>query len=115
MKVEILVYADTDIVREVGLMWRKPLKMTECAFFDFEKVGSYSFWNKNVPFPISLIFCDSEFNVKKVGYLNENQLNPVSSGHGIRYVIEAHKDLPSKIDLKEGKKIEIKDGEVVFS
>ena len=114
-KLKITLMANTFLTRELGLMCRLPLKKTECAFFDFKKSGKYSFWNKNVSFPISLIFCNEDLSIKQIAYLDKNQLNPVGSKTSdIRYVIEAHKELPSEMGLKEGDKIIVKDYEVLF-
>lgn len=114
-KLKITLLADTSLTRELGLMCRFPLEKTECAFFDFKRAGKFSFWNKNVSFPISVIFCDEDFSIRDIGYLEENQLKPISSKTSdIRYVIEAHKDLPKDLDLRVGDKFTVKDYEVLF-
>lgn len=96
-------------------MCKPPLKKNECALFDFKKSGRYNFWNKNVSFPISLLFCDENFNVKQISYLKENQLNPVySSNFNIRYVVESHHMVPMEMDIKVGDRINIKEYEVIF-
>lgn len=113
-KLKITFLADTNLTRELGLMKRFPLKESECAFFDFKKNGNYSFWNKNVAFPISVIFCDENYTIKEISSLKENQLNPIRSSCSARYVIEAHKDIPQKWDLKVGDKFNVKDLEILF-
>jgi uncharacterized membrane protein (UPF0127 family) len=114
-KLKITLLADTDLTRELGLMCRFPLKKNECAFFDFKKSGKFSFWNKNVSFPISVIFCDEKFLIKDIGYLEENQLKPISSKNSnVRYVIEAHKDLPKELGLKINDKFTLENYEVLF-
>jgi uncharacterized protein len=113
MKLKITLLANTPITRELGLMHKSPLKKNECAFFDFKKKGKFSFWNKNVSFPISLIFCDEDLKIRDIGFLKEQQLNPVSPRTSdIRYVIEAHEDFPNQFKIKIGDKIKIKENEV---
>ena len=62
-------FADNEITRRMGLMHQEALKKNECAFFEFPRLGSHAFWNKNVDFPISLIFCDKNGFVEDVKYL----------------------------------------------
>lgn len=105
-KLNIILKADNDGLRTKGLMHSEPLNPDECAFFIFQKAGQHSFWNANVSYPISLIFCDAHKNVKDIRYLQANQLNGVSSNSfDITYVIEAHEDVPKKYGLIVGSKI----------
>ncbi len=105
---KIILNADNEITRRLGLMNQKPIGEDECAFFNFPRVGSHSFWNKNVDFPISLIFCDEKFKVRDIGYLQAQQTSGIKSkSYDIKYVIEAHIDAPSKFGIKKGKKVEV--------
>ena len=105
--------ADNDIKRMKGLMFQDPLEKNECALFIFPYNGQHSFWNKNVSFPISLIFCDDKKNVVDVKKLNAEQATGVTSkSNEIKYVIEAHIDLYNKI--KKGNKFRTKDMEVII-
>lgn len=114
-ELEIILYADTDLTRELGLMKRNPLKENQCAFFDFKIAGCYKFWNKNVDFPISLVFCDSNGIVQDIKHLEARQVNSVRPDSAdVRYVIEAHPDLPKKINLKKGCKIKFSNDNVFF-
>lgn len=115
-RLKMILLANTPLTRELGLMCRQPLEKNQCAFFDFKKKGKYSFWNKNVEFPISLLFCDENFSIKHIGYLKENQLESISSNSSdIRYVVEAHSNLPLEWNLKIGDKISIQEHEVLFN
>ena len=99
----------------MGLMNQKPLEKNECAYFYFEKKGKHSFWNKNVDFPISLIFCNAKGNVEDIKYLQKHQLQGVSSQtSNINHVIEAHADAPQSFGIKIGDKLDIQNGEIVF-
>jgi len=99
---KIVLLADTDISRTKGLMFHKPLDIEECAFFEFPASGKPSFWNKNVDFPIALIFCDKDSKIKDIKKLNANQTECVSpSNYDIKYVIETHIDIPKKHNIKK--------------
>ena len=113
---DIILFADNDLSRRLGLMHRKPIAENECAFFKFQSLGKHSFWNKNVDFPISLIFCDDNLKVKDIKYLEAQQTSGVSPDcYDIRYVIEAHYELPNKLNIKIGDKVILDDKKLRIS
>lgn len=86
-----------------GLMFHKPLDKEECALFSFNNPGEYSFWNKNVSFPISLLFCDENYKIQHIGHLDANQEKPCGSKYPYtKYVIEGHSDLPNEHNIQIG-------------
>jgi uncharacterized membrane protein (UPF0127 family) len=86
-----------------GLMFAKPLEIEECAFFIFPQPGEHSFWNKNVDFPISLIYLDENFEVRNIGELKAHQEKPNRSEYPyIKYVIEGHHLLPLEKNITIG-------------
>jgi uncharacterized membrane protein (UPF0127 family) len=112
---KIILLADNDDKRRNGLMHHQPISLQECAFFKFPYEGKHSFWNKNVDFPISLIFANKNMEVEDVKYLDKQQRESVSpDSYNIKYVVEAHKDAPELYKIKKGSKINIKNGEVSF-
>lgn len=111
---KIVLLADNNLTRAKGLMGHRPLGKDECAYFYFEKKGSPSFWNKNVDFPISLIFLSEEGRVEDIKYLEAQQYSSVvPSSRNVRHVIEAHKDAPEIYQIKVGSRIDFKDGKFV--
>jgi len=112
---KIILHANDDMTRMKGLMFHRPITHKECAFFTFQREGQHSFWNKNVDFPISLIFCDKEGVVRDIKKLGAQQLEGVRpESYDIKYVIEAHENAPVMYGIKMGKKIKLKDDEVDF-
>lgn len=98
--------ADNDLTRRMGLMHQASLEEDECVLFDFPRTGNHSFWNKNVDFPISLIFCDKQGVVKDIKSLEAQQTKGVyPSAYDVKYVVEAHIDAPEKHGIKKGKKL----------
>lgn len=103
---DIILIADNEISRRLGLMHRDPIGENECAIFEFPRLGKHSFWNKNVSFPISLIFCNDKLEVRDVKYLEANQTSGVAPiGYDIKYVIEAHVNIPKKMKISNGKRV----------
>ncbi len=112
---KVVLVANTDLSRTKGLMFHQGLQEDECAFFDFPITGKHFFWNKNVDFPISLIFCGKNGEVKDVKYLQAQQTESVSpDSYDIKYVIEAHVDAPKKHGIGKGKIMKFKEKEVSF-
>ena len=86
-----------------GFMFSEPLNINECALFIFKNAGEYSFWNKNVDYPISLFFLDENFKVCNIGVLEAHQEKPCSSLYPFtKYVIEGHKDLIEEKTIESG-------------
>jgi uncharacterized membrane protein (UPF0127 family) len=79
------------------------LDRDECAFFIFNHLDDHSFWNRNVSFPISLLFMDENFEIRGIGSLKENQEEPCRGNFPlIKYVLEGHKDLPFEHNIQQG-------------
>ncbi len=114
-KLDIILRADNDALRTTGLMHSKPLNQNECAFFIFQKAGKHCFWNANVSYPISLIFCDAQKKIRDIKYLEANQLNSVAPDtYDITYVIEAHHNTPKTFELSAGKVINFDEKGIYF-
>ena len=100
---KIILIADSDLKRTKGLMFHDPLEIDECAFFTFPREGKHSFWNNNVSFPISLLFCNKDKKIIDIKDLKEQQKKSISpSSYDVKYVIETHIDAPKKYDFKKG-------------
>lgn len=55
--------------RQKGLMFREELAAEEGMLFLFEEEGIYSFWMKNMKFPIDIIWLDKD---KRIVHIEEN-------------------------------------------
>jgi uncharacterized membrane protein (UPF0127 family) len=112
---KVILIADNDMTRATGLMHHRPLEKDECAYFYFKREGSHSFWNKNVDFPISLIFCNGEGRVRDIKTLDAQQIQGVyPQVNDIQHVFETHINAPIEYGIKIGSKIMIQDNEVHF-
>ena len=114
-KLNIILKADNAQKRVDGLMFHKPLSKNECAFFIFPTAGQHRFWNANVDFPISLMFCDEKGTVKDIQYLEPFQTDSVGpKSYDIKFVVEAHKEVPESFKIKNGTKLLFREREIIF-
>jgi len=103
MLLKIILNANKVNELSKGLMFSNPLEKDECAFFTFPYTDDHSFWNKNVDYPISLLFLDENFEIKHIDRLEKQQETPIRSNYPfIKYVVEGHNDLPVENDINIG-------------
>lgn len=103
---KIKMIASDDTSRQKGLMFSEPIKSDECALFVFDKPGNYSFWNRNVSFPIDVAFYDSEKRLIHVGQLDSHQERSVGCGENrVKYVVETKKDWFKENGISPGSSI----------
>ena|SRR3989338_3833228 len=102
--------ATTDAAREQGLSGRENLKEDEGMLFVFDYPDKYSFWMKDMNFPIDMIWIGEN---KEIIYIKRDarpESFPESYGPTAdsKYVLEIVSGLSSKNNLKEGDKVEFK-------
>ena len=95
--------------REKGLMFRESLAVDRGMLFIFEEEGLYSFWMKNMRFPLDIIWLDLN---KKIVDIKENVppcgesceiLNP---GNKAKYVLEVNAGFAGRNKIKVGESVE---------
>ena len=99
--------ADTPVLRELGLSFRKGLGPEEGMLFVFEKSGVYPFWMKDMSFPIDILWLDEE------GVINfiVREATPASYPHVFapnasgRFVLEVPAGRVEKENVQIGDKI----------
>ncbi len=113
-KYKIVLYASNAEKREKGLMFTEPLKNDECALFIFPRPGDYSFWNKNVSYPLDIVFCDQNNKVVAKKYMNAQSTKSCRSNNAnIKYVIEFIKGASDAIN-KDDTLIIDNDGKTLY-
>jgi len=89
-KIDIEI-ADTDPLRERGLMFRRHMGMNHGMLFIFEDEDVRSFWMKNTYIPLDIVYLNAQ---KKIVSIHENAatLNEQSipSGFPAKYVVEVN-------------------------
>ena len=82
--------ASTPAARQQGLSGRKCINQNEGMLFVFDQPGSYSFWMKDMNFPIDIIWIDANHHVVTV----KSNVNPSTypqsfvNSNPAQYVIE---------------------------
>jgi uncharacterized membrane protein (UPF0127 family) len=103
---DIRFIADDDKSRTKGLMFAKPLDDMEVVYFIFPSEDCYSFWNKNVDFPLSLAFLDKNDTIVDIKDLEEQSSKSVSpNSFSVKFVVEANKGLFEKLKIKKGDRL----------
>lgn len=94
----------TPVAQEQGLSGRKNLAEDAGMLFIFDKPAKYSFWMKNMNFPIDIIWLSKDL---RVVYLKKNALpesypETFTPGADAEYVLEVVAGFSEKNNLKEG-------------
>ena len=85
----MLETAHTPELRAQGLMHRQQLKPNDGMIFLFPTAGTHSFWMKNTPKPLDMIFIDAENNIAHIeADVPANTLTPRTPPKPIQVVIE---------------------------
>lgn len=88
---EVVSIADTEWTRRQGLSHQEKLDAQTGMLFSFPDPGKYSFWMKDMRFPLDIIFIRPEGRVDSV-VLNRQSgnLSPVLPREAITYVFEVN-------------------------
>ena len=107
-KLDSVEIASTPEEIERGLMYRKSLCQTCGMLFSFPDSQKRSFWMKNTPIPLDIIFIDENYKVLNIAknttpYSTES----LFSEGKVRYVLEVNAGWSAKNNLKKGDLIEV--------
>lgn len=105
LKVELAL---TEEEQEKGLSGRNELKEDESMLFVFNHIDKYSFWMKEMNFPIDIIWIGEDF---KVVYIKEKATpesypEAFTPSQNAKYVLEVFPGFSEKNNLKVGDKVE---------
>ena len=88
---EIVVHvARSEEERALGLMHRRELPDNEGMLFMCDRCAVLSFWMKDTPLPLSAAFVDDDGTILKIADLQPHSLEPESSEHPVRFVLEVN-------------------------
>jgi len=99
-KVEI---ADTPEKREIGLMYRKDLAADRGMIFIFARESPQSFWMKNTPIPLDMLFISADKKV--VGIVEQAApftLDPRGVATPSQFVLEINGGLSKRYQIRAG-------------
>lgn len=95
--------ADTPAKRELGLQYRKELAADRGMIFLFPAPSVQSFWMKNTPLPLDMIFIGSDRKI--VGIVEQTvpfSLDPRSVGTPSQFVLEINGGLSKRLGIGAG-------------
>lgn len=94
--------ADDDSERARGLMFREEMAEGHGMLFLFDPARPVSFWMRNTPLPLDLIFLDSEGRVLNVSQGVPFSEDPIPSEGDARAVLEVNAGLMDRYGLGQG-------------
>jgi len=100
--------AATPEARRKGLMWRNRLSETEGMLFVFPAEQTLSFWMKNTPVALDIIFISEASRVVSVmPNTRPYSAQPVLSGAPARYVLEVAAGLTTEHGIGPGNRVKL--------
>jgi len=95
--------ADNDREREKGLMYRENIPDTVGMLFIYPEEGQRSFWMRNTPSSLDIIYADSQFRIVKI-YENTppNSDELLPSGDEAQYVVETKAGFCARYGILQG-------------
>jgi uncharacterized membrane protein (UPF0127 family) len=106
----VVEIADTPAKREMGLQYRRELAADRGMLFIFPGESQQSFWMKNTPLPLDMIFINRE---RKVAGIVEQtvpfSLDPRSVSAASQFVLEINGGLSKRHGIKAGDSVRFDD------
>lgn len=95
--------ADTPAKRELGLQYRRDLALDRGMIFLFPTESKHSFWMKNTPIPLDMIFIGSDRKIvgiveQAVPFSTDSRSVPAAS----QFVLEINGGLTRRYGIKAG-------------
>lgn len=94
--------ADDPDERSTGLMFRKDMADDHGMLFVFEQTQPVSFWMKNTPMPLDLVFIGQDGKVRAVRKGEPFSEAAISPGDPVRFVLELKAGTPGMAGIAEG-------------
>ena len=95
--------ADTEALRETGLMNREKMASGAGMLFVYGSPGHPYFWMKNTLIPLDMVFIDVAGRVTRVHDMAiPGDLTPIDGGAGVQYVLEIGGGLAARLGIVEG-------------
>lgn len=105
-RVFMVEVAADDISRDYGLMRRQKLAPAAGMLFDFQKPLMASFWMKDTPLPLDLLFVRADGTVSSIAAnAVPFSLAEIFSAEPIRVVIEINGGLAKKLGIAPGDRV----------
>lgn len=114
LEFDIRFIADSEKTRTKGLMFADPLDDNEVVLFVFDSPDCYSFWNKNVEFPLSLAFLNKDMEIVDLGDMEKQSTKSLSpKSNSVVYVVEAKLGFFKDNGINKGDQFEMKNKKLI--
>jgi uncharacterized protein len=97
--------AQTPEQREIGLMFRPVMPVSEGMLFTFERPAQQCFWMKNTLIPLDAAFIDDAGAIVNIEHMKPQTLDGHCSEKPVRYVLEMNDGWFAKRGIKPGFKL----------
>lgn len=97
--------ADDPSERERGLMFRQQLEPDRGMLFVFERTARQSFWMRNTPLPLDLIFISENGRIVAIHPGEPFSERPVSPVYPARFVLELNRGTAAARGMKLGDRV----------
>jgi uncharacterized protein len=98
--------AENDEERARGLMFRTELPEGHGMLFDFQREQEVSFWMKNTPLSLDIIFIRSDGTIRRIAAdTTPFSLDGIPSGGPVRAVLEVIAGTAKKLGIQPGDKV----------
>lgn len=94
--------ADDPDERSMGLMHRRILPADRGMLFVFDRAQPVSFWMKNTPLPLDLVFIDAEGRVRAVKQGEPFSEAAISPDVPVQYVLELNAGTAQRLGISDG-------------
>ena len=94
--------AATPRQQNVGLMFRPPMAANRGMLFEFGSPQQVSFWMKNCPHPIDMLFIQADGTILSIANAQPNSETPIGSGGPITAVLEIRGGRAAEINAEPG-------------
>ncbi|UVK36773.1 DUF192 domain-containing protein [Mesorhizobium sp. AR10] len=94
--------ADTPAERESGLMFREDMADDHGMLFVFESEREVTFWMKNTPMPLDLIFVGQDGKIRAIKQGEPQSEAIISPGEPVRFVLELKAGTAAKAGVEDG-------------
>ena len=95
--------ADTEALRETGLMHRSKLAGSAAMLFAYDQPGHVYYWMKNTEIPLDMIFADASGTVLKVhpNAIPQDE-TAIDGGADVQFVLEINGGLAKRLGIAPG-------------
>ncbi|MSQ47887.1 MAG: DUF192 domain-containing protein [Deltaproteobacteria bacterium] len=100
--------ADTNEKRSFGLMYRRELLESHGMLFLFPRQGPQSFWMKNTPLPLDILFIDTSLTIVSIARnTTPYSEKPLPSDKPARFVLEVNGGFCQRHGIAVGDRVEL--------